>query len=237
MAVYPEKQPVDTFMNKKKPSQKEPQIAGDDRNIVAVDEAYKEASLEDKLYLFWEKYSSWIVAGIVAIFVGLILYFALEYLAERREASIQAEYAAAGTIEEKSAFAHDYSGHLLAGTAALEVADHRFEEEAYEAAAEYYALAAESLGRHVLQGRARLGEAMALIMLDRLDEAATVLSDLSADQEALLALRMEAAYNLAALAFERGDYDKVRETAAFVEEEDLMGFWSGRVTRLVDDIP
>ena len=224
-------------MNKKTPTEKEPPIAGDDRNIVAVDEAYKEASLEDKLYLLWEKYSSWIVAGIVAIFVGLILYFAMEYLAERREAAIQAEYAAAETMEQKSVFAHDHSGHRLAGTAALEVADYRFEAEAYEEAAEYYALAAESLRRHVLHGRARLGQAMALIMLDRPDEARAVLSELSADEEVLLAIRMEAAYNLASLAFERGDYDLVRETAARIEEEDVMGFWSGRATSLVEDIP
>jgi hypothetical protein len=224
-------------MKNKTPSEKGKQIAGDDRNIVAVDEAYKEAGFEDRLYLIWEKYSSWIVSAIIAVFVGLILFFALEYLAERREAAIQGEYAAAVTIEEKAAFAREHAGHRLAGTAALEVADSFFAEEAYQEAVENYRLAADSLGRHVLNGRARLGEAMSLIMLERREEAEPVLSRLAADQDVLLAIRMEAYYSLASLAFERGDYDRVVELADLIEAEDMMGFWSGRVGMLLDEIP
>lgn len=237
MAVYSGEAAGPTFMTKKTPSDSEKPLAADDRNIVAVDEAYKEAGFEDRMYLFWNKYQSWIVAAIVAVFVGLILYFAMNFLAERREAAIREAYSAAGTPEEKTAFAREHSGHNLAGAAALEVADVRFEEEAYGEAAELYGLAAESLAGHPLRGRAALGQAVAYIMLERPDDAESVLTTLADDPEVLTSARMEAKYMLASLAFERGDYERVRTLADEIESEDTMGFWSSRARTLVDESP
>ncbi len=224
-------------MKKKKTSEPEKQIEADERNIVAVDEAYKEAGFEDRMYLFWHKYSSVIIGLIVAVFAGLILYFAVLFLAERREASIRNQYSEAETPEQKVAFAREHTGHRLAGTAALEVADRRFNEEEYEEAAELYALARESLGGHPLAGRAGLGEAVAYVMQGRSDDAERALGALVEDEGVLQAVRMEAAYNLALLAFENEDYDRVRNLADRIGEEDMMGLWSGRAQSLVDDIP
>ncbi len=224
-------------MKKKKTAEPDKQIEADERNIVAVDEAYKEAGFEDRMYLFWEKYSTVIIALIAATFVGIILYFTMLFLAERREAAIQAEYAAAETTEQKETFARDHSGHRLAGAAALDIADLRYNEEDYEQAAEWYGLALESLDGHPLYGRAGLGKSVSYILLGRTEDAGRVLSDLADNEEVLLAVRMEAKYTLASLAFEAGDYDRVRSLAESIEGEDMMGIWSGRARRLVDDIP
>ncbi len=224
-------------MKKKKTSEPEKQVPADERNIVAVDEAYKEASLEDRVYLIWHKYSSWIVAVVIAVFAGLILYFALIFLAERRETAIREAYAAATTPEARETFVRENAGHPLAGAASLELADQRFEGEDYEGAAEFYAFAAESLTGHPLKGRARLGEAVAYVMLDRPEDAERVLAGLAGDEDILQSVRMEAKYSLASLAFEQGDYDRVRDLARELEEEDMMGFWSNRTRMLVDDIP
>ncbi len=224
-------------MKKKATTQPDRKIEADERNIVAVDEAYKEAGLEDRMYLIWHKYSTLIVGAVIAVFAGTILYFAMLYMAERREASIRDEYAAAETVEAREAFARDYPGHLLGGTAALEAGDNRFEAEEYEPAAEMYALASSALDRHPLGGRARLGEGMSYVFLGRTDDAERVFNALADDADALLAVRMEAKSQLALLAFEQGNYERVSDLFDRIDAEDQMGYWSDRVQSLVDEIP
>ncbi len=61
--------------------------AGDDRNLVVVDEDFVNADAEDRLWLFWERNKGVIVKATTAVVVGILGYLAFFFWNEsRREA-------------------------------------------------------------------------------------------------------------------------------------------------------
>ena len=97
--------------------------AGDDRNLVIVDEDFAQADSEDRLWLFWERNRDRLVGGTVAIVVGLIAWFAFLSWSESRAEGLRAEYAAVKDDAGRLAFAAAHPGETLAAVALLEVAD------------------------------------------------------------------------------------------------------------------
>lgn len=97
--------------------------AGDDRNLVIVDEDFAQADSEDRLWLFWERNRDRIVGGTIAIVVGLVAWFAVQSWIESRAEALRAEYAEIKDDAGRAAFAQAHPGEILAAVALLEVAD------------------------------------------------------------------------------------------------------------------
>ena len=81
-----------------------PTPAGDDRNLVVVDENYVAPSFEDRLRIFWQKNSKVVIAVLVVILVAVAAKEGWEYLAAERERGVGEEFAAAVTPAQVKAF-------------------------------------------------------------------------------------------------------------------------------------
>jgi len=97
--------------------------AGDDRNLVIVDEDFAQADSEDRLWLFWERNQERLVGGTVAVVVGLIAWFAVQSWIESEAEGLRTKYAEVKDDAGRAAFAAAHPGETLAAVALLEVAD------------------------------------------------------------------------------------------------------------------
>jgi len=97
--------------------------AGDDRNLVVVDEDFANADTEDRLWLFWERNKTLIVQGVTAVVVGILGFLAYFFWNESRRVELGAEYTACQDEAARRAFAGRHPGESLAAVALADVAD------------------------------------------------------------------------------------------------------------------
>ena len=202
--------------------------AGDDRNLVAIDEAYKEASFEDRLRLFWEKYQGPLIVGGVLIVLGIIGWQVMGFVAERMDQRIRNEYAAIETSEERLDFAQHRSGHLLSGVAYLELGDEAFEEENFGEAIEFYREALNRLEEHEFRDRAQYSLAMSLVENGDLQEGRAELENLRDRTGALSVFREEARFALAILLADEGETEQAIAMLEEIEADSPSGIVSWR---------
>ena len=98
-----------------RPSKQPP--AGDDRNLVVVDEDFANADAEDRLWLFWERNKGVIVRGTTAVVVGIIAYLAYFFWNESRREALGEEFNACQDEAARRAFASRHPGEALAAVA------------------------------------------------------------------------------------------------------------------------
>lgn len=214
-----------------------PSPAGDDRNLVAVDENYAATTFEDKLHLFWKKNGTGVLALCVLVLLAIVGKGGWDYLAAQKELGIEKEYAAATTPEQRKAFAAAHADHPLAGVAQLRLAD-----EAYAAGRAADALAAYDqtvtiLKNGPLAARAQLGRAMAKLQAGKAADGAADLKQLAADPAQLKGVRVEAAYQLASLAAEAGNATDVQKYSDQLMQIDPMSPWTQRSMALRASLP
>jgi len=185
---------------------------GDDRNLVVVDDDFKNADTEDRLWLFWERNKTAIVRGVtlaVVAVLGLLMY-EFVWKAGRREA-LQQDYNACLDEPARRAFAAKHAGEPLAAVAMAEVADElkasaKLAEaaKAFDEAARLAGLAGDAPVVKTLATRARLEAALARVDGgDAAGEAA--LTSLANDENATETWRGYAMLTLANLAVTKGD--------------------------------
>ncbi|MCU0792126.1 MAG: hypothetical protein MUE42_04595 [Opitutaceae bacterium] len=211
--------------------------AGDDRNLVTVDENYLAPTFEDRLQMFWEKHSRTIVALVVLVTVVLVGRWAFDLFAERREQAIRAEYAAAGTSAQLQAFITSHPKAALAGVAALRLADEAYAAGNYADAGTQYAAAIPLLGTDPLAARAKVGAALSPLMAGDTAAAKTALESLANDTALVAAARAESAYHLAVLARDGGQIEEANKWAALVLSVDPESVWSQRAMQLRAALP
>ncbi|NDV62391.1 tetratricopeptide repeat protein [Puniceicoccales bacterium CK1056] len=192
-----------------------------------------DADMEERFNDFWKNNGTGIFGGIAIgalIVVGIQLF---QYFGEKKEASIQEAFAASSSVEEKVAFAGEYPDHQLAALAQLQVADSRYEEQAYGEAADAYAEAAKGFEDPTMASRALLGQGMSLLMGGSLESGRALLEAVALDTTALDQTRGEAAYNLAVTYWEAGDTERVTEITDIILELNSP-FWIFRANSLRD---
>lgn len=187
---------------------------GDDRNLVIVDEDFAQADSEDRLWLFWERNRDRIVGGTVAVVIGLIAWFAVQWYIEDHESRLRVAFAEVKDDAGRLAFAAAHPGEVLSAVALLEVADHLKSEgkpsvAAYEAAA----VAAEAAGDNptvrAVGWRARLYAGLLALDAGAAD-AATRLARVADATQAPDALRGPAMLALARAALAKSDVNAAR---------------------------
>ena len=97
--------------------------AGDDRNLVVVDEDFVNADTEDRLWLFWERNKDVIVKATFAVVVGILAFLAYFFWNESRREALGEEFTACQDEAARRAFAQSHQGEPLAAVAMTDVAD------------------------------------------------------------------------------------------------------------------
>ena len=191
-----------------------------------------DADMEERFNDFWKKNGVSVFGGIAvgaAIVIGIQLY---QHLQQKKEDEIRAEFAAAATVEAKAAFASAHPDHQLAALAQLQIADSRYQEGEFEAAASLYADSAAVFADPTLVTRARLGQGISLLQAGTTDAGQAILEAVALDSSALDQTRGEAAYHLAVSYWEGGDKEKALETTEIVLQLDSAPFWVYRANAL-----
>ena len=185
--------------------------AGDDRNLVVVDEDFVNADAEDRLWLFWERNKGVIVKGTFGLVMGILAFLAYFFWNESRREALGEEYTACQDEAARRAFASRHPGETLAAVAMIDVADDlkkagKLAEaaKAYDEANRLAGLAGKTPAISALATRARLYSA--LCGLDTgvagADKAIAAVAD---DVNAPETLRGFAMLTLANLAVAKGD--------------------------------
>jgi len=219
-------QPTSPDSQKKKPIE-------DDRNLVVVDKDFSDADIEDRVWLFWKRNRSTIIAVIAAAVIVTVGISGYDLWKANRTDKVQDAYLAAETPQALAAFAQEYQGEALAAVAALRLADEDYRAGQFEKAAALYAQAAPELKvAPELQQRARLGEAVALFMSGK-DAKAEKLKAFAQDGTVFDAYRAQADYQLALIAVEAKDYLTARSWLEQLAALPQSGIWAERAQVLV----
>ena len=214
-----------------------PKPAGDDRNLVAVDEKYVPITFEDRLHQFWQRNRNLVMGLCLAVLLAILAKGAWEYLARQKELDVEKAYAAATTTEQLKAFAAGHASHSLAGIAHLRIGD-----EAYTAGKSADALAAYEKAFAVLKdgplaARIQVGRALAKVQAGKTSEGTSELKQLAGDANQFNAVRAEAAYQLASLAAEAGNAAEVQKYSDQLMQIDPSSPWTQRGLMLRASLP
>jgi predicted negative regulator of RcsB-dependent stress response len=211
--------------------------AGDDRNLVSVDENYLAPTFEDRLRLFWAKNSRSVLVACALVLAVILGKGAYEFISAQREKGISADYAAATTDDQLKAFVASHAKHTLGGLAQLRLADQAYAASNYAEARSAYDKAAAILKNNTFGQRARLGAAISAVQAGSASEGDAALKQLSADLTVDKLIRSEAAYNAAALAAQAGN---TAEAIRLIEQSTVIdpdGHWADRASMLRSTLP
>jgi len=208
------------------PSNQKP--AGDDRNLVAVDENYKGGTFEDTVNQIWNRNRKLVWIFLTVVLVLIVGKAGWEYMQEQKELEIERAYAAATNAEQLKSFAAAHEGHSLAGVAQLRVADEAYAAGKPADAVAAYDKAVAALKTGPLAARAQLGRALAKSQSGKTAEAMNDLKSIANDSNQLAAVRAEATYNLAALSAEAGNSADLQKYLGDIEKIDPAGSWAQR---------
>lgn len=222
----------------KTPQRASSSAAGDDRNLVLVDDNYLAPSFEDRLRLFWEKNSRSVIAAIVLVFAVVVGKGVYEFYQAQKEKGIAADYAAAGNDSAKlKAFAASHDSHVLGGTAQLRIADAAYSAGNYTDSRAAYDKAASILKKDTFGPRARLGAAISAAQSGAVADASTSLKAIAADNSAGKIVRSEAAYQAASIAADAGNSDEAIRLIEQATVIDPDGVWASRASDLRASLP
>ena len=210
---------------------------GDERNVVAVDPAAPQATLEERLAKIWAENRTVILAGIVLVIVAIIGRYAWDNHVAGKQRDMQAAFGLAETVEAKLAFARQYPDSPLAGVALISAADEAYASAEYATAGARYTEAAGLLKDPLILARARLGEAMCVLQGGQASKGESMLSAVGDDATATEAIRAEAWYHLAAYRRDAGNIAGAREALAKVAEVSPRGLWTMRAAGLAAKLP
>lgn len=201
---------------------------GPNRPGATADKTQTELPFDEQLRIFWEKNRHALYLGCALVVLAIVGRYVYETLTAEREAKIEAAYAVATTPAKLQAFARDNAGHPLAGVAWLKLADDAYAAGNFSEAFVNYDKAAAALPGTPFATRALLGKGMCLIQSGKTAEGTAVLRQLEEDAAQLRAVRCEAAYHLASLAFEAGNFGEVVKLTDLIMQLDTGGLWAQR---------
>jgi hypothetical protein len=213
-----------------------PTPAGDDRNLIAVDENCIAPSFEDRLHAFWEKNKKTVTAVLLVILLIVAGKGVWEYFAAAKEREIGQDYAAATTPAQLKSFIADNPQHPLAGVALLRAADDAYAAGKFADAIGSYDQAATVLKTGPLASRARLGSAMAKLQSGQTAQGEAALKAFAADANEITAYRAEASYHLASHAAANGNSADVKTYSDQLMKLDPASPWTQRALALLSTL-
>jgi hypothetical protein len=211
--------------------------AGDDRNLVAVDENYKALTFEDTMHQIWKRNRNlvWALVGLVVIVI--LGKGGWEYFQHQKELEIEQAYTAATTSEQLKSFAAAHGDHPLAGIAFVRLADEAYTAGKAADAVTNYDKALTIIKDGPLATRAKIGRAMAKVQAGKAADGVADLKQISTDTTQLSSTRAEATYQLAAIAAEAGNADEVQKYSEDLMKIDPGSGWAQRAMMLRASLP
>jgi len=209
-----------------------PTPAGDDRNLVRVDEHYVAPSFEDRLRLFWQRNSAAVTTVLIGVLLVIVAKGAWEYLSAQRELDVEQGYAAATTPAQLKVFVAAHPEHPLAGVAQVRLGDEAYAEGRLADAIAPYEQGAAVLKSGPLASRARLGAAMAKLQTDHVAEGEAALKVIASSTSEIKAYRAEAAYHLATYAAAKGQAADLKSYSDLLLQIDPASPFVQRVMQL-----
>lgn len=211
--------------------------AGDDRNLITIDENYLAPSFEDRVQMFWDKHGKTVMAVILIALLAILARWGFEQLAASRERAMAADYAAASDDASLKTFAEAHPQTALGGAAYLRLADSAYAANNFSGAISDYQKAAAALVGQPLGERARMGAALAQLQAGDAAAAKTSLEALANDTSYARTLRGEAGYHLAVLARDAGQFAEATRWTELVLSVDSSGLWAQRALQLRSSLP
>lgn len=173
-----------------------------------------------------------IYVGCVVVLLAILARGVYTEVRTRREAGIEATFAAAATPAKLQAFVRENETHPLAGAAYLQLGDDAYAAARFDEARTDYEKAAAILPGTPFASRATLGEGVCLLQTARVADGVSILQRLASDATQLAAVRAEAAYHLAALAFGNRQYDDVVKYTDLIMQVAANSMWAQRAVLL-----
>ncbi|MEO0796486.1 MAG: tetratricopeptide repeat protein [Verrucomicrobiota bacterium] len=208
---------------------------GDDRNLVEIDDAFTEADIEDRAWLFWQRNKTGVILGALILILGVGGVNTWQLVQASSFENMQADFSAAvGDDAKLQSFGTDNLSSPLGGVALLQLADKKYADGDYEGAAPLYLESLQPLQNTMVLGRAQLGLGMAQIKAGQQDAGRSTLSALVADPTALEAVRGEALFELGQLELMQGNRDAAKswlDQAVALENAEI---WKSQAERLLD---
>lgn len=192
---------------------------------------------EDRLWLFWKKYSRIVTLIIVIIIFGFLGYKGIDFYKRSQIEKLQNEYRIALEEGREFAFAEANIKEPLAGGVFLSTADKFGTEGKYQEAIINYNKALTSLKPTPFGDRIRLSIALATWMKGNHDASKKLLNELLNDSQVMGAIRAEAAYQLALMSLNEQDYKKSREFLDTINRIPNAGVWGQKALILRDSTP
>lgn len=217
------------------PSSEKP--AGDDRNLVAVDENYKPLTFEDTVNQIWKRNRNLVWGLIILVAVVILGKGGWEYIQHQNELKVEQAFAAATTPEQLKSFAAAHADHSLAGVAYAQMGDDAYKAGKWADATANYDKALGVIKDGPLAARLKIGRAMAKAQSGKTAEAVTDLKQISGDTTALNAARGEALFQLASFAAEAGNADEVQKYSDEINKVDPASVWTQRAMMLRLSLP
>ena len=187
------------------------------KNNSEMEEAFKAASIGDKLWLFFHKNIRKLTI-IFSVIGCCILFFALFTLFKSQHVQkIQRSYADIMTDDDRISFVKKYPSSILAGMTALTIADKSFSQDDFQNAYDYYTSAYRALKHTILRHRAQIGQGLSMYQSQRQDVAKKILMAVIDDKSADMAFRSCAAYYLAAILQSSNDEQSLTSFLKHVE--------------------
>lgn len=213
----------------KQPQEVPQGAAGDDRNLVGVEEAFKEADFEEKMWMLWNDNKTAIMSGALVVLFAVVGFQVFRWYQEDSVRKMQAAYAAANDEAAKLAFAASHNDKALSGVGLLSIADEKYAADAFTEAATLYSQAADALQGHLAQGRAMIGQGVALIRAEDIEGGKLVLNELAGGKDFLQSYKAEAIYHLASIAVQDKQYDEAKLLISQMETLDYAGIWASQL--------
>ncbi len=205
-------------------------IRSDDRNLVDIStDQQSVTTLEDRVYLIWQRYSRLFLLLLVLVMVAIVGYFILQWQKAATEVAIQEEFQAATTVQLQKEFAARHPNHTLSGVVWKEQGDLAYLRGDYATAAEYLSKAANILP-DLTGNQARLGAAVSQLQLpEHQENAIKALQAIGESPNSYPALASQAFWHLAIHAWSRGDIASVNRYLDLVAEKDTVGVFASEI--------
>lgn len=229
------------FPLRKKTGSAATKAAGDDRNLVLVDEDFQDADFEDHVWLFWQRHGRQTIAVATLVFVAIIAAIVFVEVKKMRLSSLQIDFSAAETIEQKLAFAAANENRPLAGAAYFAVGTEYSEAEKFAEAADAFGKAAAVFDDFddfaAMRDRALVAQAASTARTgtpESLAAAQELLKKIAASPNSDPLYRGQAMYELATIALSADDFATAR---LWLNEMDRSlepaNFWQERKRSLL----
>jgi hypothetical protein len=192
---------------------------------------------EERFRQAWERYGNTVYTMCAIVVAGILAKGGWDYLVAQKELGIQRDYAECTSAEAFRAFASSHPGHPLAGVADLKVADNAYGMGRFADAVAGYERCIAELPAGPFKARAKLGLAIAQAQSGRAADAEAGLRQLLSDSSQLNAIRCEAGYHLAEVAYAAGRTEDVQRLAEQLMQIDPTSAFAERAFALRAQMP